>query len=183
VASVQQLLRQLFVRSLLLATFGLVAIGLSGVVAVVIDARAGDSFVASDADDVRYPTGRCAEFHEDAPAARTCAAAASLHHMNELVVYRSAAGVVGVLGLLALAAAHRRRPQWFVADRLPIAFTDTVAAVAFGLAMAGQFALAADAIAHGGQGAGQWLSGGTVAAVGATIAVLRSTRRMARRPT
>ncbi len=176
------LLRQILVRALLLAALGLVAVGVSGAVAAVMDVVAGHAFVVGDPDDRLASPARCAEYREYAPGAPTCLAAAEDHHARELFLYRTAAGVLGGVALVAWAVTRRRRPEWFATDRLPAAFTETVAAVAFGVAAVGQFALAADVLGHGDPGAGQWLSAAVVAAVAAGLAAFRFTRRATARP-
>lgn len=168
--------RQLISQMLVLAVVGLLAVGLSAVVALAIGVGATDSFVAGNADDVLAPDGRCAGLRVDTAAARHCEAAADAHHVREMLAVRSTAGALGIIGLLGLVVASRRRPDRFSADRLPPGFTDAVATLVFGIAAVSQLALVVDAQAHGGRGVGLWLSGGIVAAAVATVAALRWTR-------
>jgi hypothetical protein len=175
------LLLQLTGRAIGLGAIALVAIGLSGVVAGVFGVAAGKSFVAGDPPSVTYTPARCADFFEYAPHARTCEQAATAHHYDEVVGYRMAAGVLGVVILGGSALVRRRRPALFNADRLPAAFDETVAATAFAIASFGLLAIGVDQLALGDNGAGGWLSGGLVAVLAAIASGTRFLVRFARR--
>src|SRR4051812_29866084 len=130
----RELLRQLFGRAVVLGAIGLVAVGFSGVVAAAAGSAMGASWVAGDPPSVHYSAARCADFREYAPHAATCEQAATVHHLQEVVDYRIAAGLVGAAVLAACAYVRRRSPRWLSTDRLPVAFDATVAAVVFGAA-------------------------------------------------
>ena len=93
---------------LFLAWVGFLSIGVSGVVAAGMQAAFGAGFVAGDLPDVTYTADRCAELKEYAPANASCEEAAALHHADETITYRIAAGVLGLV-LLGLWALVRRR--------------------------------------------------------------------------
>src|SRR5437870_3226079 len=110
---------------------GLIAIGISGLIAWGLGAVAGKAFVAGDPPGVTYTAVRCRDFLEYAPHARSCTEAATAHHFDEVVWYRVAAGVLGCVVFLALVWARRRRePQ----ELQPESFVPTVAAAVFGIA-------------------------------------------------
>jgi hypothetical protein len=175
----RRLLVQLTGRAIVVGAVALIAIGVSGAVAAGFGAADGKSFVAGDPPNVTYSRARCADFLEYAPHARNCEQAATDHHYGEVVGYRLAAGLLGVLILGAAALVRRRRPELFNTDRLPAAFDETVAATAFAIAGFGLLANGVDQLALGNNGAGGWLSGGLVAALAALACATRFLRRFA----
>jgi hypothetical protein len=56
------LIRQLFGSAVRLGAIGLIAVGVSGGVALLLGTFAGTSFVSGDAPTVRYTAVRCAEY-------------------------------------------------------------------------------------------------------------------------
>jgi PadR family transcriptional regulator PadR len=95
------------------------------------DVRAG--FVAGDLPGMTYTPERCAEFLEYFPDAGSCAKAAALHHWGEVVEYRVAAGVLGLLVLGAFLLWRRRaRPPEYLGV-LPDGFAATVATSLYGV--------------------------------------------------
>jgi hypothetical protein len=155
-----------------LAGIGLVAIGLSGILALAGGRLFGKAFVSGDPPDLTYTADRCADFLEYFPHAATCAAAATAHHFDEVVSYRIAAGLLGmvILGLdrfLVPSSLHER------AARVPPEIVETAGATAFGLAAAALLALGLSQLVFSTNGAGAYLSGGLVAAPFAAFYVLR----------
>jgi hypothetical protein len=146
-----------------LAIAGLIAIGLSGILAGAMGIAFGKSFVSGDSPTPSYSRSRCADYLEYEPKAHSCEEAATLHHFGETVWYRAAAGVAGV-ALLGLYLLARRRWTWLKGRRfLPPAFEATVGASVFGLASVAllvqsifQFALGET------NGSGAYLSAGLV---------------------
>jgi hypothetical protein len=158
--------------TVLLGAVGLVAIGVSGALAELLGRLFGPALVAGDLPGVTYTAQRCAEFLEYFPDAGGCAQAAALHHWGEVVEYRVA---VGVLGLLILDGflLWRRRP-----DRqdprylgvLPDGFLATVATSLYGMAAVALALLSLDSLlVADGDGTGQWLSAAIVAAAMAAV--------------
>jgi HAAS domain-containing protein len=148
-----------------LGAVGLVAIGASGALAEVLGRLFGAAFVAGDLPGMTYTGQRCAEFLEYFPDAGSCAQAAALHHWGEVVEYRVAVGVLGllVLGGFLLWRRHGREPRYL--GVLPDGFSATVATSLYGLAAAILALQSLDALLiAGGDGMGQWLSGAVVAA-------------------
>jgi hypothetical protein len=158
------LLRELASAAAWLAAVGLIAIGASGLLSAGLGAAFGQSFVAGDPAGVTYTADRCAEFLEYAPGAATCGAAATTHHYGEIVDYRIAAGILGLILLAAYLLARRRHLT--ETPHLPAAFIATVGASVFGLAGAAFLALSANLLVLGERaGVGQYLSGGIVSAL------------------
>jgi hypothetical protein len=144
----------------------LVAIGVSGLVAELLGRLLGAGFVAGDLPGMTYTLQRCAEFLEYFPDAGGCEQAAALHHWGEVVEYRVAVGVLGLLVLGAFLLWRRGRggrpPEYL--GVLPDGFAATVATSLYGLAAAVLALEGLDALlVAGGDGAGQWLSGAVVA--------------------
>ena len=152
-----------------LAGVGLVAIGLSGGLAFGMGSAFGKSFVSGDPPGVTYTPERCADFLEYFPRSADCAAAATAHHFDEVVSYRLAAGVLGVLilgaGRLLVPGDLRRHTR-----PLPPGIVVAAGTTAFGLAAAGLLALGLSQLAAtrllglgSARGVGALLSGGLVA--------------------
>jgi hypothetical protein len=158
--------RQLFGAMVRLGVTGLIAIGLSGAVAAGMGAAFGERFVAGDPPYVAYTKERCADFFEYEPRATSCEDAATRHHVGEVVQYRIAAGALGLVAL-GLYVVAKRRWTW-IRDRsnLPAGFEATVGTSTFGLATVALAGQGLELFGIGGAaGAGQYLSGGLVAAV------------------
>jgi hypothetical protein len=150
-----------------LAVVGLIAIGVSGVVSEVLGRLFGPAFVAGDLPDVRYTAARCADFQEYFPG-KSCLDAAAWHHWGEVVEYRAATGVLGLL-LLVGWLLYRRRRRLDTRLTLPAGLMAGAAAALYGLAAAALLLVGLDSAVAGGMtsGAGQWLSAGGVALIAA----------------
>ena len=153
--------RATVLAGLFLLAAGLIAIGISGALAVGSRAVLDDRFVAGDQPDTTYTAARCAELREYAPHARSCAEAAATHHATEVVDHRLAAGLFGVVPFAVWRLARTRKP---VAE-LPPLLVPTIGAAVFGAAAAALSVQTLNALmldaAHAG--AGQWLTGALVA--------------------
>lgn len=146
---------------------GLVAIGVSGLLAELFGHAFGPRFVAGDPPDIRYTAARCADFQEYFPG-KSCMDAAAWHHWGEVVVSRVA---VGVLGLIVLGGwlLYQRLLHPGTAPMLPPGLMHGAAAALYGAAAAVLLLQALNAAVMGGMtgGTGQWLSAGGVALAGA----------------
>jgi hypothetical protein len=142
----------------LFAAAGLIAIGLSGLVANVFGSIWGWSFVAGDPAGLTYSPQRCAEYLTVAPDAGNCQSAALVDHYSEVVDQRVLAGVVGVV--VVLAYVWWRRHGGVPASQLLVG---GVAVVSFGLAGVFQLANAATSSQLDQGMVGAWLAGGIVA--------------------
>ena len=178
----RDVVRQLVSVCAFVGAVGMLAIGASAVLAVAARAAFGLPFVSGDTNGVTYTAARCADFREYHPEATTCEAAATLHHYDEVVSYRLAAGVLGLVVLLgwALVTHRRRRATGTAWPALPPGFAATV-----GGALSGICAIAllgtglGQVAARDSNGAGGALSAGVVAAavfLGFAVALWRAMR-------
>jgi hypothetical protein len=143
-----------------LVAVGLVAVGLSGLLALGMRATMGSSFVAGDGAGVTYTSTRCAELEALVPGAPSCGAAASAHHADEVALYRTGVGLLGALALAAWWASMRRRSSALPPDLEPV-----LAAAAFGLAALVLLGETVVSLAEGlHHGAGQWMAAAAVSA-------------------
>jgi hypothetical protein len=154
-----------------LAIVGLLAIGLSGLVALALSAPFGKDFVAGDASGVTYTAARCADYFRLVPGETDCNQAAIAHHFGEVVDYRIAAGVLGLLLLSGYLVYQRGRKT---RDALPPAIVPAVGASLFGVAACGLLLMSTGS---NGQ-AGAMLSGALVSAAIALYYSLRLSRQL-----
>ncbi len=167
----------------LLSGWGLVAIGVSGLVAELLFQTVGATFVAGDSFGVTYTPARCAEFLEYSPTAGSCASAAALHHTGEVVTWRVAAGILGIL-MLVVYRLHRRRGH-HQPRVIPDGAVPMVAAASFGAAAivlllaAGGLWVGQAANGETVAGVGDPLSGGLVAVLAAALAATITAHRLA----
>jgi hypothetical protein len=170
------LARQLVSGGWLLGAVGLIAIGLSGLLAGLMDLLWGARFVAGDTDGLTYTASRCADFEGYFPG-RGCATAAALHHVTEVVNYRAAAGVLGLVALLVYVALRRRGP---LAGARFAPRADVLALVATTLFGLGAVVLGGpslvQAAAGDADGTGAYLSAGIVSGLVAVAAAAHGIR-------
>jgi HAAS len=156
---------------------GLTAIGVSGLVALLMGGIGGWSFVWAGAPGARYPRGACAYWQSMHPLARSCAQAYLAESTADGFLYRAAAGVLGVLILLAVGWARRRKALAAEPAALSV-ITMTAGATLFAAAGAVLLGMGVDAVSvSSGNGAGQWLSGGIVSLATAAAFALLLRRR------
>jgi hypothetical protein len=166
---------QLVLSMILVGGIGLVAIGASAGLAGAMEAAAGKSFVAGDQAGVTYTPARCADFFEYFPHAASCEAAATDHHYDEVISYRAAAGVLGLLVLAGYAVIRRRRGG--SVGMLPDGFVATIGATVFGIGGGLLVVQGVGLMTAGMDGAGNALSGGIVGvmvAAGFAVQLYRS---------
>ncbi|HEY8302012.1 MAG TPA: permease prefix domain 1-containing protein [Jatrophihabitans sp.] len=142
----------------LLGGIGLVAVGVSGVLAGLMSALFGTRFVGG---------GLAGSIFGGPP--RSVAVDA-----GDAVALRALAGLVGVLVLAAVWLARRRGVRMRV---LPVSYVDTTGLVAFAAATLALGALSIDQVVqHAGHGTGFFLSGALVSLAGATVFGVRAVR-------
>ena len=161
----------------LVVALGLVVIGVSGLVSWAIVAVAGPGFLAGDVNGVTYTAARCADFLGFFPQAGSCAAAAAMHHSDEIVSERLAAGILGLLLLLAWLLVRRIRGAVPIAreDRRMLLVASAVAYLGVGLVGFGWGALGVLLDVVRGldvAGVGVRLSDGAIALLAGVVAVI-----------
>jgi hypothetical protein len=150
-----------------LAGTGLITVGVSGIVVLLMNIVFGRAFTGQAPAGVSFPQARCAYWLSVWPGARTCAAAHMLEASSDAVILRAGAGVIGTALLLAYGVVRyvqRRRgrgPAVVLAGYFPLLAAGVFGAGAVGLALAQLTGFAVT------QGPGTYLSGAIVAAVAA----------------
>ena len=178
-------IRQLILAIGFLCSFGFVAIGLSGLAAEGLGTIYGDRFVAGDIPGSAYTAARCADFLEYAPHARTCLDAAATHHYGEVVEYRVAAGVLGIIGFGIWLVLRRRwhRHALNAVSVMPATFVPAIGAAMFGFVGAALSLQAIGSLKFGrNSGAGQWLSAAPIALLAAAGFAVILVRRLRDQP-
>ncbi len=158
---------------------GLVAIGISGLVARAMTALWGLRFMFADPPGTTYSASSCHYWMSIHPRAATCTSAYLAESMADGLQARYAAGLLGLLVLGAIVVRRRLRQAPLV--NVPAPSTALTAVAIFFAAAVALAALATDAarVSHG-NGAGQWLSAAVVALVAAlsyAFIYLRTTHR------
>jgi hypothetical protein len=157
------LVRQTVASGLLLGAVGGIAVGISGILAAVMGALGGSTFIVDISAATRLAPSDCARWLAQDPSAHSCYQAALSDWTAEVIGYRL---VVGVLGLLSLGAYFLMRRHWSRRRRfttLPAPVSDTVAVILFGLSGLWALGLGIDWVAQGHNGAGQWLAAAPIA--------------------
>jgi len=179
------LIRPVITGAVWVGLVGALALGVSGLVSEVLGRVFGAGFVAGDTNGVTYTPARCADFFEYFPKAGTCEAAASLHHWGEVVEYRVALGVLGLLGLAGWAVLRRTTVLGGPAWRAPAPIVAMVVAALAAFSGAGLLFISLTSIGFAdSHGAGVSLADGAVAllvAIGAAAWALLHGRRPAAR--
>jgi hypothetical protein len=176
------MIRQLVLAALLLGGIGLVAVGVSGGLAAGMGAVGGKRFVSGDVPGMTYTPARCAYFLEYYAKEGTCAKAATAHHFDEVVQYRVAAGVLGLLVLGTWQFARRRRRSLIEVGLLPDAFVATAGVTVFAAGAGMMMVQGMGQVSAGTTaGLGDYLSGAIVAAVVAVGFAFSLMRTLGRR--
>lgn len=161
VLTLPELARRLVAQFLPVTAVGLLAIGLSGLVARVMIAGWGRVYVFADAPGTGYSPAACQHWMSLHPQAATCAQAYLLESVSDGLFIRYAAGVAGLLLAAVLVVAWRRRSSWVAAPSALVSFATALVFLGTGFALvaagADQARVAAD------HGAGQWISAAIIA--------------------
>ncbi len=150
-----------------LAGTGLIAVGISGLVVLVMNMVFGRAFTGQAPAGVSFGRADCAYWMNAWPGTRSCAVAHMLEASSDAVVLRAGAGVLGAAALLAYGVfryLQRRRgrgPVVVLGGYFPLLAAGVFTAGALGLALVQITGFAAI------QGPGTYLSGALVAAAAA----------------
>jgi hypothetical protein len=150
-----------------LAGTGLAAVGLSGLVVLLINLVFGRAFTAQAPSGVSFGRADCAYWAGLWPGAHSCAAAHMLEASSDAVVLRAGAGMLGVALLVAygvvryLQRQRGRGPVVVLGGYFPLLAAAVFSAGALGLALAQITGFTVR------QGPGTYLSGAIVAAAAA----------------
>ncbi len=151
-----------------LTAIGLLAIGASGLLALILGWAAGKDFISGNLPGVTYTASRCQQFFALHPEVADCNTAAVAHHFDEVVGYRIAAGALGIIATVAyFVVRHFRKPT-----PAPRTFVPTIGTATFGLVGMGLTLLGIAQTLSGGPG-GENLSAGIVALVVAAVFCVR----------
>ncbi|MDQ4215700.1 permease prefix domain 1-containing protein [Microbacterium capsulatum] len=169
----------------LVVALGFVVVGVSGLVSWAMEAIAGPAFLAGDTNGVTYTAARCGDFLGFFPQAGSCAAAAAMHHSDEIVSERLAAGVLGLLLLLGWLLVRRIRGARPIAreDRRMLLIASAVAYLGVGLVGFGSGALSVLLDIVRGlaiAGVGVRLSDGAIALLAGVVAIILLARFLRR---
>jgi HAAS domain-containing protein len=163
--------------ALFLGAIGALAIGLSGLIALIVRAIAGSRALVDVGPGRVLSASDCARWLNADSGARSCRDAAVADWVTEIVGYRLLMGVLGVVALAVFVVLRRRwigRGRWAT---LPAAVTDTIAVTLFGAAGVWTLGMGISAIANAsGRGSGQWLSAAPVALGAAAVFAVRLIR-------
>jgi hypothetical protein len=172
-------LRRLGAQLVPLAGAGLLAVGVSGLLARAMTSVWGLTFMFADPKGTQYRASECHYWMSIHPRASSCTNAYLAEAMADGLMARYTAGALGIVVLVVVALVRRRQGNPIIA--MPSALTSLIGAAVF---IAAGFALAGfgtDSLrVRGGHGAGQWLSGAAVALpIGIFYAreFIRATRR------
>jgi len=150
-----------------LAGIGLTAVGISGLVVLLMNVALGRAFTGQAPAGVSFSKAACGYWMSLWPGARTCASAHMLEASSDAVVLRAGAGVIGAAVLIAYGIARyaqRRRgrgPAVVLGGYFPLFATAVFGTGALGLALAQVTGVTVT------QGPGTYLSGAIVAAAAA----------------
>ena len=145
-----------------MVAIGLVAIGVSGVACGLIRYEYGDHTLALDSQSLQLSASRCADLMEYHAEKTTCAAAELAHHADEVVEYRLAAGILGLLMLGTYVAVRSRSDLTFDESREQRRRYLLLATVAFGLGAATLLTIGTSVQLGSGDAAPRWFADGAV---------------------
>ena len=160
--AVRALVAGLTIQGWQLGVVGLLAIGVSGVLAWLLTVPFGTVAVFADAPGTHLDPASCAHYLSVQPQVSTCVQAAVAEGRDDAIVQRVAAGVLGLL-LLGVLLWWRRRSTRSASPELSMGAA-LVGVVLFGAVGACLTGYGVDrAVVN--TGAGQWLAAGAVALI------------------
>ena len=177
------LLRRAVLAGTLIGGVGLVALGVAGAISWALASLAGGSFVTAPFPPGSYTAADCARWLAGDPGTRSCVAAMTADHIGDIVMYGCAAGVLGLLALVAFGVLQSRWQDHGTLTALPRGSAEAVGMVLAGLVTVAALGMGLNHVdvTHG-IGAGQPFSLAVAAAGAAAFFAVRFWRAAKLRP-
>jgi hypothetical protein len=168
------LIRRTLLAGSLVGGVALVAVGLSAALSWGLAAIRGGSFVNAPFPPGSYTQADCARWLAGDPATRNCVTAMIADHVGDIVLQGLAAGILGVITLLAYWRMWRRWQDRGTLTALPVGSAEAAGAILAGLVMVVTLGVAVNTeLVQRGQGAGQPLSLAVAALAAAVFFTVR----------
>jgi hypothetical protein len=177
------LLRRAVLAGTLIGGVGLVALGLAGAISWVLASLAGGTFVTAPFPPGSYTQADCARWLAGDAATRSCVTAMTADHIGDIVMWGVAAGVLGLLALLAFGVLQWRWRDHGTLTVLPAGSTEVVGLILAALVLVAALGIGLNSVTvtHG-IGAGQPFSLAAAAAAAAAFFAVRLRRTARLRP-
>ena len=160
------LLRRLTLTAALVGGAGLAAIGAAGLIARWFQAVKGTEFITAPWPAGSYTRADCARWLAGDPGTHSCVTAMLADHAGDIMLEATAAGILGLLVLVAYLAL---RMQW--RDRATMTALPAGSAEALGAALAGLAAVACFGVAYNIEGTQRGIGAGLPWSMGLAAAV------------
>lgn len=168
------MLRRAALGGSLIGGVALVAYAMSAAISWALAAVRGGAFVTAPFPPGSYTPADCARWLAGDPATRNCVTAMTRDHVGDIILQGAAAGVIGVLALLAFWAMRQRWQDRGTRTALPIGSAEALGVI---LALLVVVAAAGSAVdfetVRRGQGAGQPISLAVAAMCAAAFFAIR----------
>jgi hypothetical protein len=177
------LFRRAVLAGTLIGGVGLVALGLAGALSWVLASLAGGTFVTAPFPPGSYTPADCARWLAGDPATRRCVTAMTADHIGDIVMWGAAAGVLGLLALLAFGVLQSRWRDHGTLTVLPAGSAEAVGLILAGLVLVAALGIGLNSVTvtHG-IGAGRPFSLAAAAAAAAVFFAIRLRRKARLRP-
>jgi hypothetical protein len=177
------LLRRAVLAGTLIGGVGLVALGVAGAISWALASLAGGTFVTAPFPPGSYTQADCARWLAGDPAARSCVTAMTADHIGDIVMWSCAAGVLGLLALLAFGMLQSRWRDHSTLTALPAGSAEVAGLILAGLVTLATLSMGLNSVTvtHG-IGAGQPFSQAAAAAAAAAFFAVRLRRTAKPRP-
>jgi hypothetical protein len=175
--SAAALARRTALAGSLVAGVALVAVGVSGAISWVLAAIRGGDFVTAPFPPGSYTAADCARWLAGDPGRHSCVTAMTHDHVGDILLSSFAAGILGVVTLLAFWRLRRRWRDRSTLTALPIGSAEAAGAFLACLVLVITLGTAVDAeMVQRGVGAGQPFSQAAAALAAAIFFLLRLRR-------
>jgi hypothetical protein len=157
--SAAALIRRTALAGSLVGGVGLVAVGISGAIAWALSAIRGGTFLTAPFPPGSYTPADCARWLAGDPATHSCIRAMTHDHVGEIILNSFAAGILGLLTLLAFWWMRRRWQDRGTLTALPVGSAEASGAILATAVMLLSLGGAVDTeMVQRGQGAGEQFS-------------------------